>query len=449
MRRRERNLVRLVDIRTTDLKEANQQLLRLSHIEYEKNLAEEQRAHAEQVAQLNRRAIETLALAIEAKDETTADHLRRVEVYAVEVGKELGLTDVELDALRAAALLHDVGKLAIPEYIISKPGRLTPDEFERMKTHTVVGAQLVEQIGFPYPVAPIVRAHHEKWNGAGYPDGLSGEAIPVGGRILAAVDCLDALASDRQYRRALTLEEAIRFIQAEAGQSFDPAIVQILVSRYVELEMLAKTSCNMERIRLSTDLKITRGEAPAAGFEVTATADTTNQDLINLHRSIAGNQQEHALVDFAQKIARCAGREAIFGKLRQLLRDLVPYDLMVVYLCRGERLIPQCLDGDDYRLFASLEIPVGKGLSGWVAENRKAVINGNPAVEPGYLKDQNGLRSALAIPIESEGQAIGVLSLYRLASNSFSPEDLTCLVQVGESLAQAFGRTRPIHVVSA
>src|SRR6202522_4856259 len=144
---------------------------------------EDEKKHAEEMAALHLRTIEALALAIEAKDHTTHDHLQRVQSYAVEVGKDLGLDESQLEALRAAAVLHDVGKLAVPEYIISKPGRLTPEEFEKMKTHTVVGAEIVERIRFPYPVAPIVRSHHEKWNGGGYPDGLSGEQIPVGARI--------------------------------------------------------------------------------------------------------------------------------------------------------------------------------------------------------------------------------------------------------------------------
>jgi putative nucleotidyltransferase with HDIG domain len=176
------------------------QSLYIHRLESAKKQAEADRAHANEVAALNRRAIETLALAIECKDQTTHDHLQRVEIYAIGVAKDLGLSELELEALRAAALLHDIGKLAVPEYIISKPGKLTPEEFEKMKTHTIVGAELVEQIGFPYAVAPIVRSHHERWNGTGYPDGLSGEQIPIGARILSAVDCLDALASDRQYR---------------------------------------------------------------------------------------------------------------------------------------------------------------------------------------------------------------------------------------------------------
>src|SRR6202000_1429406 len=157
----------------------------------------------------------------------------------VEVAKELGIGDIELEALRAAALLHDIGKLAIPEYIISKPGKLTQEEFEKMKTHTVVGAEIVERIRFPYAVAPLVRGHHEKWDGSGYPDGLSGEQIPIGARILSAVDCLDALASNRQYRRALPLDQAMQEVAKLSGKSFDPAVIELLQKRYVELEKKA------------------------------------------------------------------------------------------------------------------------------------------------------------------------------------------------------------------
>src|SRR5258706_3580486 len=148
----------------------------------------------------------------------------------------MGLDPDELEALRAAALLHDIGKLAVPEHIISKPGRLTPEEFEKMKIHPVVGAEILERVQFPYPVVPIVRAHHEKWDGTGYPYSLSGAAIPIGARILAVVDCLDALASDRQYRRAMPLDEAMRVVQSESGKAFDPQVVDLLARRYVELE---------------------------------------------------------------------------------------------------------------------------------------------------------------------------------------------------------------------
>src|SRR5579862_1108228 len=179
-----------------------------SYRTYLGRLSDEKR-HVEEMAGLHLRTIEALALAIEAKDHTSHAHLRRVRTYAVEIGKEMGLSGPDLEALRAAALLHDIGKLAIPEHIISKPGRLTPEEFEKMKIHPIVGAEILERVSFPYDVVPLVRAHHERWDGSGYPCGLQGEEIPIGARILAAVDCLDALASDRQYRRALPLDEAI------------------------------------------------------------------------------------------------------------------------------------------------------------------------------------------------------------------------------------------------
>ena len=200
---------------------------------------EKDKSHVEEIAGLHLRTIEALALAIEAKDTTTADHLARVRVYATEICKEIGLSQNELDALQAAALLHDIGKLAVPEHIISKPGRLTPEEFDKMKIHPLIGAEILEEVKFPYPVVPIVRAHHEKWDGSGYPFGLAGEEIPMGARILSVVDCLDALASDRQYRRALPLDQAMEIVNSEAGKSFDPVIVDILRRRYIELERLA------------------------------------------------------------------------------------------------------------------------------------------------------------------------------------------------------------------
>src|SRR5437016_10829202 len=192
---------------------------------------ETEKRQAEQVSSLHLRTIEALALAIEAKEQTTGEHPQRVRVYAMELARELRLTEDETEALRAASVLHDIGKLAVPEHIISKPGKLTPDEFEQMKIHPIVGAEILEEVDFPYPVVPIVRAHHERWNGTGYPCGLKGEEIPIGARILSVVDCLDALASDRQYRRALPLDEAMAKVASESGTTFDPKVVEVLGRR--------------------------------------------------------------------------------------------------------------------------------------------------------------------------------------------------------------------------
>src|SRR6202142_2961240 len=221
--------------------------LYLGRLEAEKVHVETERRHAEDVALLHLRTIEALALAIEAKDHTPHKHLQRVRVYAIEIAKELGFSQAEIEALRAAALLHDIGKLAVPEHIINKPGRLTPEEFEKMKIHPIVGAEILERVAFPYPVAPIVRSHHERWDGSGYPDGLKADQIPRGARVLAAVDCLDALASHRQYRNALPLDAAMEEVAGMSGSSFEPAVVEILKRRYRELEtMVCSTEDTVE-----------------------------------------------------------------------------------------------------------------------------------------------------------------------------------------------------------
>src|SRR5580658_9465744 len=202
--------------------------LYLAKLADEKKQVEIEKGNAENVANLHLRTIEALALAIEAKDLTSHQHLQRVRVFAVEVAMELGLPEDEIEALRAAALLHDIGKLAIPEHIINKPGRLTPEEFEKMKIHTVVGSEILQRVAFPYPVAPIVRSHHEHWDGSGYPDGLKGEQIPKGARVLAAVDCLDALSSHRQYRNGMSLDAAVENVASMSGSAFEPRIVEVL-----------------------------------------------------------------------------------------------------------------------------------------------------------------------------------------------------------------------------
>src|SRR3984893_14114897 len=215
--------------------------LYLGRLEAENERVAVEKPQSEQIASLNMRTIEALALAIEAKDHTTHTHLQRVRTYAVEIAKELNLSEEQIEALRAAALLHDIGKLAVPEQIINKPGKLTPEEFEKMKVHPLVGAEILDRVAFPYPVAPIVRSHHERWDGSGYPAGLSGEQIPVGARILAVVDCLDALASDRQYRQAMPLDRAMDRVKERSGTWFDPRIVEVLERRYVDLERIGQT----------------------------------------------------------------------------------------------------------------------------------------------------------------------------------------------------------------
>jgi diguanylate cyclase (GGDEF)-like protein/putative nucleotidyltransferase with HDIG domain len=401
---------------------------------------ETEKLHVEDMASLHLRTIEALALAIEAKDQTTHDHLQRVCVYALELGKDLGLNNDEMEALKAAALLHDIGKLAVPEHIISKPGRLTPEEFEKMKIHPTVGAEILEQVHFPYPVVPIVRAHHEKWDGSGYPDGLSGEQIPIGARILAAVDCLDALASDRQYRRALPLDEAMKKVVADSGKHFDPRVVQILEARYTELEHLAREQGEeIRRAKLSTDIKVERGAAPAAGFANEGDKAETVVPQRDFLSSIAAARQEVQLLsELSHDLGTSLSLDETLSVLSVRLKRLVSYDSIAIYIHKDDKLIPEFVSGDNFRLFASLEIPLGQGLSGWVGQNCKPIINGNPSVEPGYLNDPDRfstLGSAMAVPLEGLSGVVGVLTLYRAEMDAFTQDNLRILLAISSKLA--------------
>jgi diguanylate cyclase (GGDEF)-like protein/putative nucleotidyltransferase with HDIG domain len=364
-----------------------------------------------------------------------------VRIYAIEVAKELGMKGTELEALHAAALLHDIGKLAVPEHIISKPGRLTPEEFEKMKIHTVVGAEILERVRFPYPVVPIVRAHHEKWDGSGYPFGLKNTEIPIGARILSAVDYLDALASDRQYRRAMPLDEVMQRLAAESGKSFDPKVVDVLKRRYKSLENLAqqKSAEDSGPVR-SGELKITRGPAPAAGFESAGVQDTPGREANFLSSIAAARQEAQSLFELSQDLGASLSLGETLSVFSVKLKPMVPYDAIAIYIRRGDELVPEYVNGDNYRLFASLRIPMGDGLSGWVAQNKKPIVNGNPSVEPGYLNDPakfSTLRSALALPLEGVSGVIGVLALYRSERDAFTSDHLRILLAVSGKMALA------------
>jgi len=411
--------------------------LYIGRLETEKERVEQEKAHVEEMNSLHLRTIETLALAIEAKDQTTSDHLRRVQHYALEIGKEMGLTEDELSALRAASLLHDIGKLAVPEHIITKPGKLTPQEFEKMKIHPVVGAEILEQVNFPYAVAPIVKAHHERWDGNGYPLGLVREEIPLGARILSAVDCLDALASDRQYRRALPLDQAMAVVLGESGKSYDPQVITILARRYRQLEEEA-TRLNRHAAKLSLDARIERGNAPAAGFASAASEDSERDFRSQI--AAAGREAQYTL-EIVSELGNSLGMAEMLSVLSSRLTQLIPCDSIAVYELKDDVLGPVYVDGQDRMLFSSLQIPLGEGISGWVAKHNKPILNGNPSVEPGYLNDPRKfslLRSALSVPLAGQEGTVGVLSLYRADADAFAPDHLRILSGISSKIGVSF-----------
>jgi diguanylate cyclase (GGDEF)-like protein/putative nucleotidyltransferase with HDIG domain len=414
--------------------------LYLGRLEAEKERVEVEKRHVEEIASLNMRTIEALALAIEAKDHTTHTHLQRVRTYAVEVARELNLSGDETEALRAAALLHDIGKLAVPEQIISKPGRLTPEEFEKMKVHPLVGAEILERVAFPYPVAPIVRSHHERWDGSGYPEGIAGEQIPIGARILAAVDCLDALASHRQYRPALPLVAAMAKVQEKSGTWFDPQVVEILARRYVELERMAQMQEETVMPQsLSKAVRVERGLEPAAGFEAWTEPTSGSSDNTDFLTSIASARQEaQTMFELSQDLGVSLSLSETLSVLSMRLRRMIPYDSIAVFVNRNGWLLPELVSGENFRMLSSLKIRVGEGLCGWVAENCKPIVNGNPQVEAGYIVDpekHTTLRAALAVPLEGLNGVVGVLAMYHTTRDAFSPDHLRILLTVGSKVA--------------
>jgi diguanylate cyclase (GGDEF)-like protein/putative nucleotidyltransferase with HDIG domain len=413
--------------------------LYLGRLEAEKDRVEVEKRHVEEIASLNMRTIEALALAIEAKDHTTHQHLQRVRVYALEIAKELGLSESETEALRAAALLHDIGKLAVPEHIINKPGRLTQAEFEKMKVHPMVGAEILERVAFPYPVAPIVRSHHERWDGTGYPEGLKEEEIPIGARILAVVDCLDALASDRQYRPAMALGAAMAKVSEEAGSWFDPKVVEILERRYIELEHMAQSvELTGMPLGLSPEVHVERGLEPAAGFEKWAEVANPQTETDFLTSIASARQEAQTMFELSQDLGNSLSLSETLSVLSMRLRRMIPYDSIVVFVNRNGWLLPELVSGENFRLLSSMKIRVGEGLCGWVAENCKPIVNGNPQVEAGYVVDPEKyttLRSALAVPLEGLNGVVGVLAMYHAGPDAFTADHLRILLAVVSKVA--------------
>src|SRR5580692_4595001 len=415
--------------------------LYLAKLAAEKKQVEIEKGNAEDVALLHLRTIESLALAIEAKDQTSHKHLQRVRVFAVGLAKELQFSEDEIEALRAAALLHDIGKLAIPEHIINKPGRLTPEEFEKMKIHTVVGAEILQRVAFPYPVAPIVRSHHERWDGTGYPDALKGEQIPKGARVLAAVDCLDALASHRQYRNAMSLDAAVENVASMSGSAFEPRIVEVLKRRYRELEkMVQSDSVTVDEATLpaSTDVRPEQSLEPAGGFEQSLPAPSSANEADFLTSIASARQEAQTMFELSQDLGNSLSLGETLSVLSIRLRKMIPYDSMAVFLLKESRLVPELVSGDNFRLLSSLNIGLGEGLCGWVAEKRKPIVNGNPEAEAGYIGDPakfTTLRSTLAVPLEGLNGVVGVLAMYRTDPDAFSADHLRILLAVSSKIA--------------
>ena len=366
-------------------------LLVITYLTFRTSLGriQDARRHVDEVDRLYLSTIETLAMAIDAKDQVTSGHIRRVQQFALGLARALGVTEHnQLKALEAAALLHDTGKLVVPEHILNKPGRLTPGEFEKMKLHASAGADILSAIRFPYPVVPIVRHHHENWDGTGYPDGLRGTDIPLGARILQVVDCFDALTSDRPYRRRLSDDEALAILMQRRGTMYDPLIVDTFA---MVKDSLAEATPNVEQ----ADVSPTSAESSTRVQSAHAALITTSP-FAGTARSVL------------QSILEATGaRLAIF-----FVRNSSTDELNTVAAM-----------GRDGPTRYAVEMAVGSRVSGWVAANGRAVVNADAALDLSDVPTLN-LAKCLSVPLNRGTETLGVLSVYLDDPRGFSDHDL-------------------------
>ena len=397
-------------------------VLLLSYVAYREaaGRVDEAHHHVADVERLYRASIEMLAIAVDAKDQVTHGHIRRVQRHTLALAASLGVKDpLEVKAIAAGALLHDIGKLAVPDYVLNKPSALTPAEFEVMKRHASMGARILTAVEFPYPIVPIVRHHHERWDGRGYPDGLVGTEIPLGARVLAVVDCFDALTSDRPYRAKLTDEQAIEILRSRQGTFYDPVVVE----RFVEL---------IPELRR---------------------ADVECGDVRDTHVSVVAGLTRSASVDLASKHRLRATTGAV--KLSPSLEVLI--DAQVERIGRADACLFALDSTQDAMIVAhatprlraaggivGMEMPVGSGVSGWVAANRTTIRDADSVLDLGDLAGTLGLKSCVSVPVFAGAGLFGVLTVY-VTHATASEEKVDAIALLGQELEllMAPGATAP------
>jgi diguanylate cyclase (GGDEF)-like protein/putative nucleotidyltransferase with HDIG domain len=419
----------------------------LVHLLYrfnEKRVGEVTRAQAdkvryvEEIADLHMNTIESLAIAIDAKDQTTHGHVRRTQIYATEMGKLLKVKDDELRALVAGALLHDIGKLAVPEYILNKPGKLTEAEFAKMKIHPTVGGDILKRVNFPYPVEDIVRYHHEKWDGSGYPKGLRAEQIPLVARIISVVDFYDATRCDRPYRKGMKREESLSLLQKMSGSSFDPRVVELFYEHVIDFDKLIHSEDIQEQVP-SENIDLLTSTRPDAGLA----SDTLGSPDNSLgFRSITEAQREvFALHEIAQTIGSSLNMNDTVTLISNKLRAIVPFDTCVIFIVddRSGKAIAMHVVGEHADLFSSRRLSVGDGITGWVIANARSMCNSSPELDLAGLPEEvaRSYRGVLVSPLIREDGAFGAITLYSKGRTSYTTEHVRLLESVAQHAASA------------
>jgi putative nucleotidyltransferase with HDIG domain len=401
-------------------------LLAVFHLTLRASLGrlDDARRHLSDMDRLYLSTVETLAMAIDAKDDVTHSHVRRVQAYAVGLARAMNVIDKPtLKAIEAAALLHDTGKLAIPERILNKPGKLTEAEFDRMKEHVDIGSDILSLVDFPYPVVPIVRAHHESWDGSGYPRGIRGTDIPIGARILSVVDCYDALTSDRPYRRKMSDAEAIAILREREGTMYDPDVVEAFVRVHLDIEVVVDAPGQREVMQRVTQSRQDIGASTEPAPEVSANAPVSLLAFVSLSRVATGD----------------AGVADVLALGSRLLADVVPGVTGAWYLLDPARdqLIVADAFGPGSSSLRGVSVAIGEGLTGWVAAHRQSIVNSDAALDLGPRAEAASLVSCMSVPLLRGESLVGVLSLYAPSASSFAGDCGRLIQMVAPHIAVA------------
>ncbi|MFL6280040.1 MAG: HD domain-containing phosphohydrolase [Vicinamibacterales bacterium] len=395
---------------------------------------DDEQRHVREMADLHLATIEALALAIDAKDQTSQSHIRRVQLYAAALARALGMSENEIQGVKTAALLHDIGKLAVPEHILSKPGPLTPEEFQKIRAHPKVGAEIISAVPFPYPVSPLILSHHERWDGKGYPAGLKGEDIPLGARILSVVDYFDALMAERPYHKAMGFDAAVGLLQQEAGKGLDPRVVEKFIELLPVLQREASTLEQAMRRTSASEEQPHDVARPATGLTPEPAKKNVFDDIALAHREI------YALYEIAQAMGTSLGVADTMALISAKLSNLVPFSCAALFLYDEETETLRCrfATGVDADIIQQISVHTGEGLTGWVARNRRALVNARPSADfeaAGRPELHTNLQSALVCPLLFSDRFIGTLSVYHVDAAYYRDDHRRLLDRVSEQAA--------------
>lgn len=381
-----------------------------------------------QRSDVNLATIEALALAIDAKDKTTSSHIRRVQQFSASLAEAMGMDQDEVLGVATAALLHDIGKLAVPEHILSKPGPLTDEEFQKIQIHPQVGFEIVEHVPFPYPVAQLVLCHHERWDGKGYPLGLHGDDIPLGARVLAVADYFDSMMRDRPYHKGVSRELAVAMLRQEAGRALDPRLVETFLDLMPGLPDLPEEQAAPARATRRTD-----------GRRLFETGEQSA--FANIARA---HQEIYALYDMAQALGSSLGVADTMSLLAAKLSALVPYSACALFVREDDEVRCRFASGVDADHLRRVSVRVGSGLAGWVTRNRRPLVNARPAADfetADMAPAPPSLRSALVCPLICSGEVIGTLSVYHADPDFYRDEHRRLLERISEQAAAAISNS--------